>query len=234
VTPSPNDTVVKAGSTAAITDASGNKWTITSGAQVAVNGTADPTTANVIELAYVNGTIWQENTSKLWWGETKPDGSWATEQGTATSPLPTAITIGATQASATVSLSQVSVAATSGNHMVFISGSGDSVNLTGGTDTITDTGHGNAYVIPVAGKGYDTFTSDILKIGDTLNFTAALAKTNWNGSAPALPNYIHLSGSTNGLVISLSSTANGSSVAVSTIQQGGSETLTSLLAHSTT
>jgi hypothetical protein len=31
VTPSANNTVVKAGSTAAITDASGEKWTITSG-----------------------------------------------------------------------------------------------------------------------------------------------------------------------------------------------------------
>jgi Cellulase (glycosyl hydrolase family 5) len=60
-TPSANDTVVKAGSTAAITDASGNLWTITSGGQVAVNGAADTTTANVVEIAYVNGVVWQEN-----------------------------------------------------------------------------------------------------------------------------------------------------------------------------
>ena len=86
-TPSPNDTVVK-GATKTITDASGNKWTITSGGQVAVNGVADTTTANVIELAYVNGTIWQENSSKLWWGETTPTAAWAPSAGTATSPLP--------------------------------------------------------------------------------------------------------------------------------------------------
>nr|WP_294514059.1 hypothetical protein [uncultured Rhodopila sp.] len=89
-TPSANDTVVLAGSKAAITDASGNLWTITSGGQVAVNGTTDATTANVTELAYVNGTIWQENASKLWWGETKPNDSWAPAAGTATSPLPAA------------------------------------------------------------------------------------------------------------------------------------------------
>ena len=86
-TPSPNNTVVT-GTASAITDASGNKWTITSGGQVAINGTADTTTSGVIELAYVNGTIWQENSSKLWWGETQPNASWAPSAGTATSPLP--------------------------------------------------------------------------------------------------------------------------------------------------
>nr|WP_294529814.1 hypothetical protein [uncultured Rhodopila sp.] len=89
-TPSANDTVVPAGSTAAITDASGNLWSITAGGQVAINGTADTATANVTELAYVNGTIWQENASKLWWGETRPNDSWAPAAGTATSPLPAA------------------------------------------------------------------------------------------------------------------------------------------------
>src|SRR6185437_5641062 len=40
-TPSPNDTMVLAGSSGSVTDAGGNAWTITSGGQVAVNGTAD-------------------------------------------------------------------------------------------------------------------------------------------------------------------------------------------------
>jgi hypothetical protein len=88
VAASANDTVVKAGSTAAIVDASGNKWTITTAGQVAVNGTADATTKNVIELAYVSGTVWQENTSKLWWGKTKPSAAWLPAAGTSTSPLP--------------------------------------------------------------------------------------------------------------------------------------------------
>jgi hypothetical protein len=86
-TSSPNGTVVK-GTTGTITDASGNNWTITAGGQVAVNGIADTRTAGVIELAYVNGTIWQENSSDLWWGETTPNASWAPTAGTATSPLP--------------------------------------------------------------------------------------------------------------------------------------------------
>ncbi|HYZ20876.1 MAG TPA: hypothetical protein VE690_01850, partial [Rhodopila sp.] len=86
--PSANDTVVLAGSTAAITDASGNQWTITSSGQVAVNGTPDTTTGRVIELAYVNGTVWQENADKLWWGKTSPTAAWSPGAGTPTSPLP--------------------------------------------------------------------------------------------------------------------------------------------------
>ncbi len=85
-TASANDTVVKAGSTAAITDAAGAKWTITGGSQLALNGVADTSTANVTELAYVNGKIWQENSSNLWYGETSPSAGWSA--GTSTSPLP--------------------------------------------------------------------------------------------------------------------------------------------------
>jgi hypothetical protein len=85
---SPNDTVVLAGSTAAITDAAGNKWTITSGGQIAVNGVVDPVTYRVTELAYVNGVVWQEDFANLWWGKTSPDAAWMPTAGTSTSPLP--------------------------------------------------------------------------------------------------------------------------------------------------
>ena len=82
-TQSANHTVVT-GTTSAITDANGKTWTITSGGQVAVDSIVDTTTANVTGLAYVNGTIWQENSSRLWWGNAA---------GTATSPLPATPTL---------------------------------------------------------------------------------------------------------------------------------------------
>lgn len=66
---SQNDTVVYSPpgvATAAITDARGNTWAINAAGQVAVNGVIDHTTGNVVELAYVNGKIWQENTAGLW------------------------------------------------------------------------------------------------------------------------------------------------------------------------
>jgi hypothetical protein len=57
---SPSGTVVTAGSGGSIRDASGNVWTINAAGQVTINGQADTTTSNVIELAYVNGIVWQE------------------------------------------------------------------------------------------------------------------------------------------------------------------------------
>jgi hypothetical protein len=90
VTPSTNDTVILADDTSAITDANGNKWTITNGGQVALNGTVDATTRNVTEMAYVNGKVWQENTDKLWYSKTTPNDTWT--PGTSTSPLPPTFT----------------------------------------------------------------------------------------------------------------------------------------------
>jgi hypothetical protein len=91
VTPSPDNTVLKAGSVSAITDASGNKWTITAGGQVAVNGVADTTTAGVVVLAYEKGLVWQENTASLWWSKTAPSAAWGPAAGTATSPVPVVV-----------------------------------------------------------------------------------------------------------------------------------------------
>ena len=87
VVTSANNTVVLAGSGAAITDGSGNVWSIDSFNKVAVNGTEDRNTGGVVELAYVNGTIWQENNDSLWWGKISPNDSWSPDYGTPTSPF---------------------------------------------------------------------------------------------------------------------------------------------------
>jgi hypothetical protein len=233
-TASANDTAVLAGSVAAITDASGNTWTITAGGQVAVNGVADTTTANVTELAYVNNEVWQENTANLWWGKTSPAASWAPAAGTATSPLPAPITIASATTSSTVTQSEVSVVATAGTHLVFIQGSGDIVNLSGGTDTITDTGSNNTYILPASGKGTDAFTSNILTIGDTLDLKPALAATNWNGSASTLSQYLTVADTTKGATLSIAATSGGKGVAIGSISGATTATLSSLLAHSIT
>jgi hypothetical protein len=229
--PSANDTVVLAGSSVSIIDASGNAWTITSGGLVAVNGTADTTTANVTELAYVNGAVWQENASNLWWAKTNPTAAWAPGMGTSTSPLPPPISIATNQTSTTVSQSQVSVVATAGAHMLFISGSADVVSLSGAVNRITDTGSQNTYVLPLAGHGSDTFTSNILNLNDTLDLKPALAATAWNNTLAALPNYLTIADSAKGAVVSISATPGGSHVAIATIDGATKLTLSSLLAH---
>jgi len=84
--PSPNDTVITP-NIGSITGASSNVWSVTNG-QVVVNGVVDPTTANVIEMAYVNGLVWQENASNLWWEKSTPTDTWSPSNGTPLSPLP--------------------------------------------------------------------------------------------------------------------------------------------------
>ena len=61
---------VLAGSTAAIIDAARNRWTISSSNSVLENGLAAAFTANVAEIAYVNNTVWTENTSNQWYSWT--------------------------------------------------------------------------------------------------------------------------------------------------------------------
>ncbi len=230
-TASANDTMVLAGASTAITDASGNKWTINAAGQVAVNGTADTTTANVTELAYVNKAVWQENASMLWWGKTSPTAAWAPGTGTSTSPLPAPIAISASE---TVTASQISVLSTSGAHMLFLKGSADIVNLSGGANTITDTGRGNTYILPAAGKGTDSFTGNILNLGDTVDLKTALAATNWNGAAATLSQYLTVADSTKGATVSIAATSGGAGAAIATINGATTLNLSGLLAHAIT
>jgi hypothetical protein len=86
---SANDSIVSVLSISplgSLTDASGNSWSI-AGGRVTLNGVADPTTASVIEIAYVNGAIWQENGSGLWWSKATPADPWGPGDGTSVSPV---------------------------------------------------------------------------------------------------------------------------------------------------
>jgi beta-glucanase (GH16 family) len=240
-TPSPNDTVVKAGSTAAIIDVSGNKWTITSGGQVAVNGTPDAITSNVTELAYVNGTIWQENVYNLWWGETQPNDSWAPTAGTSTSPLPTTptpvvINVPASEASVSVTVNNAMINATSGNHLFFISGNANTFNLSGGIESITDSGSGgNSFKLPAAGNGSAVFNAPVLTNGDVFDLKAALAATNWTGSSSSLGSYLHpvTSGANTELLVSTTAGGKGAGTLLATFDNQTVK-LSTILAHSIT
>jgi len=77
---SPNNTVMERNIpywSDLIVDSHGNDWTIAQDGQITINGRLDTSTANVIELAYVNGQIWQENNQGLWWEKTTTTiGNW--------------------------------------------------------------------------------------------------------------------------------------------------------------
>ncbi|WP_428532685.1 hypothetical protein [Rhodopila sp.] len=83
---SPNDDVYP-GVGASVTDADDNRWTITAGGQVAVNGVADPTTGRVDELAYYNGLVWQKNADNHWYSKSSAASGWVAWQGAA-APVP--------------------------------------------------------------------------------------------------------------------------------------------------
>jgi hypothetical protein len=83
---SANNTVLSNG-LQTIVDAGNNTWSLI-GNQVSINGTIDPTTANVVKLAYENGQVWQENSANLWWAKSSPtDTAWLPGPGTPVSPV---------------------------------------------------------------------------------------------------------------------------------------------------
>lgn len=82
---SPSGTIVLAGSGDLIVDSQGNVWAINDQGLVTVNGVPDTNTAAVIELAFVNGIVWQENDNNLWWSW--QCGSWNPPAGTSMSPV---------------------------------------------------------------------------------------------------------------------------------------------------
>ena len=74
--------------------------------------------------------------------------------------------------------------------MVFIQGSGDVVSLSGGTNTVTDTGRSNTYILPTPAMGWTCSTVPILSDGDLLDLKPALAATAWDGTAGNLAKYL--------------------------------------------
>ena len=89
---SANDTIVTTVGPL-LTDASGNTWGIATDAKMTLNGTELAQTGNVTELAYVNHTVWAENSSGNWYSF---NASGTTTAGPTTSPLPSAPVTGST------------------------------------------------------------------------------------------------------------------------------------------
>jgi hypothetical protein len=132
---------------------------------------------------------------------------------------------GGSATSATVEQSQVSAAATSGTSMGLLKGS---------VAAVSPSSSGHTYVLPAAGHAAESFTSNILAMGDRLDLTTALAATNWNGSASTLPNYLTVADSAKGATLSISATSGGRRVVIATIDGASNASLSSVLASSIT
>ena len=86
-----------------LVDAGGNLFWISGSGQVVENGVVDTKTANVIEMAYVNGVIWREKTPRISGGRRperskdpamagRPDPARTTRMATTRLPVPIALT----------------------------------------------------------------------------------------------------------------------------------------------
>ena len=67
MTTSPNGTTIPPA--VSITDSGGVVWTV-SGGVIARNGVVDPLTRQVVLLIFLNGTIYQQISTRLWWSWT--------------------------------------------------------------------------------------------------------------------------------------------------------------------
>jgi Ca2+-binding RTX toxin-like protein len=78
--PSPDGTAIRAAAASPVIDQAGNAWSLvqsaTSGLQIAVNGTVDPVTANVVLLETLGGKIVQENAAGNWYSVSAPGTAW--------------------------------------------------------------------------------------------------------------------------------------------------------------
>ena len=74
--PSADGTVV-VGTSGEVVSAAGNVYAIDAAGQITENGTVMSSTNAVTELAYVNGTVYQEATSQnLWWSFNETTNQW--------------------------------------------------------------------------------------------------------------------------------------------------------------
>ena len=152
-TPSPNDTVVLAGAASAITDAAGHHWTISTSGIVLEDAKAAGFTANVAEMAYVNGTVWSENTASSWYSWTGT--AWAAGK----NPLPTAAPVPTPTPTPPTPPAPTPTPAASPN---------DTFLLVGGTSAITDAA-GHHWTISTSGSVLEdakaaAFTSNVAEI----------------------------------------------------------------------
>ena len=135
-----------------------------------------------------------------------------------------------TPTSAMVSQSDISTFATSGASMSLIGGA------TGSADPGSGTGDDGSkvYVLLDAGNGSLNFTSDVLDNGGILDLRNALAATDWNGAASTLPDYLTVTNTSAGAVVSIASTSGRAGTGIATIPDATDLNLDALLAHSIT
>ncbi|HTI81371.1 MAG TPA: glycosyl hydrolase [Acetobacteraceae bacterium] len=220
------------------TDGAGNVYTIDSASNADRNGSPIPNGSGTGAMEYYNGTVygqdarsgqWYALNQSTWSAASAPPSPTSVSQASAS---PANISIGANEASTTINQSSATVTATSGNHSVFLYGSNDTIQMSGGAATILEIGSNNTFVLPKVGEGYDWLIGPELTNGDTFDFRSALAATNWDGNSGELSNYLQVATDSSGNTrVSISATAGGSANPV-LVLDGVTASMSQILAHS--
>ena len=121
-----------------------------------------------------------------------------------------------------------------GNDTISFAGSGNTIDAGAGTNTLNDSGSDNTIIMPGAGQGFDNIFGYVLQNGDTLNVSAALATTSWNGAQATLADFLHVTTSGANAIIAISATSGGAATQIAELEGAGSVTLSGLLAHAIT
>ena len=114
-----------------------------------------------------------------------------------------------------------SISTGAGDDVITLQGGGNVADAGGGNNTIyAGAGPGDKLVMPGAGHGFDsvymTQGSDL-----SLDFRAALAGTDWDGSQATLGRYIHVATGASSTAISISATAGGAETAIASLSNIG-------------
>ena len=114
---------------------------------------------------------------------------------------------------------------------VFLNGSYDTLVLSGGPQTIQETGNNNVFVIPPAGQGFDDISGVNLAEGDSFNFSNALAAAGWDGVSDDLANHLAVQQVDGDTVISVGDISGGVATPV-LVLEGTTLDMSQLLASS--
>jgi len=156
--------VTASAGTVAMTDGSGKTIAGSGTGAISVDGTLAQINADLANLSYTAGTANASITVDVWdqAGVEATKSIAVTVSTPAPSPTPTptptrpqlqTVTIPANAASVVENISHAMIVATSGNHMIFIGGSSDTLTATGGTESIQAYQGGNSIT---TGTGNDT------------------------------------------------------------------------------
>jgi Cellulase (glycosyl hydrolase family 5) len=168
--PSPDGTKITSASASPIIDQAGNAWTLvqsaSKGLQIAVNGTVDTPTANVILLETLGGKVVQENAAGTWYSKPGPGGTWTKIAAPAAAPTPVTTGSGSTplvsetsdHGSLAKNLSQTGIYTVGGDTFVLNSGNAALVVLGAGVSQIAFVGASS--VLLAGGSGQAIVTAD--------------------------------------------------------------------------